>query len=100
MQNVFGLDASHYYSAPGLAFDAALKMTGICLEQLSDGMMYEFFEKGIWGGVSQISKRYARANNPSMTEYKPDEELSSLIYIDCNNLYGKAMSKSLPYRDF
>ena len=96
----YGLDAAHYFSAPGLAFDAALKMTGICLEQLSDGMMYEFFEKGIRGGVSQISKRYARANNPTMAEYNPDEELSSLIYIDCNNLYGKAMSESLPYRDF
>ena len=75
-------------------------MTGISLEQLSDGEMYEFFESGIRGGVSQISKCYARANNPAMKDFDPQKCLPTLQYVDCNNLYGKAMSESLPHRDF
>ena len=34
--NDYGLDASHYITAPSLAWDASLKMTGIELELLSD----------------------------------------------------------------
>ena len=32
----YGLDPAHYYTAPGLAWDAALKVTDVSLELLSD----------------------------------------------------------------
>ena len=48
-----------------------------------------------------ITHRYARANNPEMgTDYKPSEELSYIVYLDANNLYGWAMSQPLPYMGF
>ena len=53
------LDPSHYFSSPGLSWDAVLKMTEIKLELISDIGMYLFIEKGMRGGISYISKRYS-----------------------------------------
>ena len=50
--NYYKLDPLHYYSTPGLSFDACLKMTGVSLELLTDPDMYLFIEKGMRGGVS------------------------------------------------
>ena len=46
----------HYVSAPGLAWDACLKMTKIELELMSDIDQYLFVEKGLRGGLSVIEK--------------------------------------------
>ena len=54
----FGLDPAHYYSAPGLAWDAALKLTNFELELLTDVDMYLFIEKAIRGGISVITKKH------------------------------------------
>ena len=59
----FGLDACHYFSSPGLAWDAMLKMTGIELELIDDIDMHLFIQKGMRGGITYIAKRYCRANN-------------------------------------
>ena len=40
----YGLDPCHYFSAPGMAWDAALKMIGINLELFKDEDMYTFIE--------------------------------------------------------
>ena len=40
------LDLCHYFSSPGLSWDALLKMTGIKLEKISDTDWYLFIEKG------------------------------------------------------
>ena len=58
------------------------------------------FERGIRGGISHISKRYAEANNKYMKDYNPDEESTYIQYLDANNLYGWAMSQSLPTHGF
>ena len=41
----YGLCPSHYLSAPGLSWDALLKMTEIKVELISDPDMHIFFEK-------------------------------------------------------
>ena len=77
-----------------------LKMTGIELENISDIDKYLFIEKGTWGGVSYIAKRYAKANNKYMDDYNPKEPSTFITYLDKNNLYSWAMSKYLPYKKF
>ena len=42
----YGLCPSHYLSAPGVSWDAILKMTKGKLELIPDPDMYIFFEKG------------------------------------------------------
>ena len=46
----YELDPAHYYTAPGLSWDACLKMTKIELDLLSDIDMHLFIEKGLRGG--------------------------------------------------
>lgn len=57
----YKLDPANYLSLPGLAWDALLKMTGVKLELLTDTSMHLQIEKGLRGGVSMVSKRYAQA---------------------------------------
>ena len=59
----YGLDPCHYFSSPGLSWDAMLKMTGKKLEKISDIDKHFFIEKGLRGGISNIAKRYAKANS-------------------------------------
>jgi hypothetical protein len=97
----YGLDAAHFYTIPGLAWQAVLKYTGIKLELLTDIDMLLFFEKGIRGGLTQAVKRYAKANNKYMVDlYDPGEMSSFLQYLDANNLYGWAMIQKLPTHGF
>ena len=97
----YKLDPAHYYTAPGLAWDAALKITDVKLELLSDPDMLLMVEKGIRGGVSMISTRYGKANNKYMGDRFVASELSKYIaYLDANNLHSWAMSKPLPTHGF
>ena len=96
----YGLDPVYYYTAPGLAWDAMLKMTKINLELLSNIDMLLMIEKGIRGGISIISNRYGKANNKYMKDYNKKELSKYLMYVDANNLYGCAMSQKLPIHSF
>ena len=82
----YGLDPCHYFSSPGLSWDAILKMTGIQLEKVSNIDVYLFLEKGMRGGVSYISKRYSKS-----------DENTDIMYWDANNLYRWVMIQNLPY---
>ena len=98
---VYGLDPVYYFTAPGLAWDACLKMTNIQLELLSDPHMLSMFEKGIRGGISMISNRYGEANNKYMGKgFNRNKLIKYLMYLDANNLYGRAMSMKLPTHGF
>ena len=97
----YNLDPAHYYTAPGLAWDSALKVTKVELQLLSDMDMLLMVEKGIIGGVSMISNRYGKANNKYMGNKFVASELSKYTaYLDANNLYGWAMNKPLPTHGF
>ena len=96
----YGLDPLWYYTAPGLAWDAALKISEIKLELLTNPDMYLMVEAGIRGWISTITKRYAKANNKYMNKYDHEKESSFILYLDANNLYGWAMSQPLPVNGF
>ena len=53
----YDLDLCHYFSAPGLSWDAMLKMTGVTVQKISDPDKYMFFEQVMRGVVSYINKR-------------------------------------------
>ena len=96
----YKLDPCHYFSAPGLSWDALLRMTEINLDLISDLDAQLFIEKGMRGGISYIAHRHAVANNKYMKNYNPARESSYIMYLNANNLYGWAMSQSLPVGDF
>ena len=50
-------------SAPGLAWQACLKKSGVKLELLT-------FENGIRGGICNAVHKYAKANNKYMKNYE------------------------------
>ena len=96
----YKLDPCHYYTAPGLAWDACLKETKQNLQLLKDYDMLMMFEQGIRGGISHFSKRYASANNKYMKDFNESKPSSFIQYLDANNLYGWAMSQKLPTHGF
>ena len=75
----YELDPCHYFSSPGLSWDAMLKMTGIKLEKNSDTDKHLFIEKGTRGGVSYIVKRYDKANNKYMSDYDFKKKYQHLL---------------------
>ena len=98
---LYGLEPLHYYSLPGLSWDAALKHSEVELELITDIDMYLMIEKGIRGGISMISHRYAKANDPRMgDEYDASKPTSTLLYLDANSLYPTAMCEPLPIDQF
>ena len=96
----YKLDPCHYFTSPGLSWDAMLKMTNIKLELMTDIDMFQFIEKGLRGGISYIANRYSKANNKYMKEYYENKPSKHIMYLDANNLYGWAMSQYLPTGGF
>ena len=79
-----------------------LKKVEVQLELLSDADMLLMIEIGMRGGISMISKWYAKANNKYkyITNYNKKEESIFIKYLDANNLYGHSKSQNLPTRGF
>ena len=96
----YKLDPCHYFTSPGLFWDAMLKMTDIKIELMTDIDMFQFIEKGLRGGISYIANRYGEANNKYMKEYNKKAPSKYIMYLDANNLYGWAMSQYLPTGGF
>ena len=89
----YRLDPCHYFSSPGLTWDAILKMTDIKLEKISDIDKQLYIEKRLRGGICYISKRYSKANNKYLNDYDPKKESIFLTCLDMNSLYGWVMSE-------
>ena len=96
----YKLDSCHYFTSPGLSWDAMHKMTDIKLELMIDIDMFQFIEKGMRGGISYIANRFGKANNKYMKEYDEKAPSKYIMYLDANNLYGWAMSQYLPTGGF
>ena len=74
--SIYQLDPAHFYTSPGMAWQAASKVTGVRLELLTDQGMLMFFEKSLRGGLCHAIHRYAKANNKYMgKQYDPNERL-------------------------
>ena len=84
----YNLDPCHYFSAPGLSWDAMLKMTKVELEKISDPDIHLFIEKGMRGGISYINTRYSKANNEYCRDYDKTKPKLYINYLHMNNLYG------------
>ena len=112
---IYKLDPAHFLSAPGLAWQACLKKTGVKLELLTDIDMLLMVEKGTRGGICQAIHRYAKANNKYMKNYDKNiehysaecnsikcnsVESSYLMYLDANNLCERGTSQKLYVNGF
>ena len=94
------MDPAHFYSSPGLAWNACLKMAGIELELISDIDMNLMIEKGLRGGMSVITHRKAEANNKYIKSYDHQKPSKHITYLDANSLYSWVMDQYLPYGGF
>ena len=97
---IYQLDPTHFLSAPGLAWQAFLKKTGVELELLTDNDMLIEHENGIRGGMCNAVYRYAKANNKYMKNFDENILSTYLEYLDANNLQGWTMCKKLPVSNF
>ena len=77
----YELDAAHFYTAPGLAWQACLKKTGVELDLITDIDMLLMMENGIRGGIVQAVHRYAKANNKYMGDHYDNTKESSVLTI-------------------
>ena len=94
------LDPAHFFSAPGLAWQACLKKIGVELELLTDINMLLMVEKRIRAGICHAIHRYAKAFDKYMKNY--DKNIISLYleYLEANNLYGHGMSQKVSGNNF
>jgi hypothetical protein len=96
------LDPAWFLGVPGLTFSAGLKyvernLRGVKLEAMTDLDMFSFVLSAKRGGICQVNKRYTKANNKYMgADFDASKPSNYILYLDANNLYGWAMSQSLP----
>ena len=88
------LDPVHFISLPHMSYTTALMSTKNDLPHLiTDPAMYNFFERGIRGGMTFTNIHRARARIPELNNNKTG--CRHLAYIDANNLYGSSLCKPL-----
>jgi hypothetical protein len=96
----YNLDPANYISLPGLSWDAMLLLTDIELDLIYDEQILNIIERQKRGGLCFVgSKRSVKANNKYVENFDEEKESNYLMYWDANNLYGWAMSQSLPYKN-
>jgi hypothetical protein len=82
----YGLDPVYYYTSPNFAWDALLKHSKAKLDLITDPNIFLIEERKIRGGLSQcFTERIVKNDNDT-----------KILYLDCNNLYGTAMSLMMP----
>ena len=111
----YGSDCRCSYTLPGYSWQVMLKMTKIELDLISDMYLFLMDSKGC--GITQVSKKYSKADNKyTRNQYnewknkkikkifknklKTNDLNKYLLNLDANNLYGFSMSQPLPYKNF
>ena len=97
---IYELDPAHFLSAPGLAWQACLKKTGVELELLTYIDMLLMVEKDIRGRICHPVHSHAKANNNYMKNYYKNIISSYLEFLDANIVYGWGISQKLPANAF
>ena len=75
---IHNLNLIRFISAPGLAWQAALKKTKVNLELLTDIDMLLMVENRIRGGICHAIHTYAKASDKYMNDYDTNKESSYL----------------------
>ena len=75
------MDPAHNFTSTGPPWDALLKKTEVELELLTDYEMHLFVERGMRGGISMVSKRYAKTNNPMIPDYDPSKAKNYIMIL-------------------
>ena len=96
----YDLDPAHNYTPSVLSWQAALKMTDVELNLLTDFDQHLFIDEGIKGGLAMISHWYARTNAPGKENYDASKSCSYIMYLDANNSYGWAITQPVPTFNF
>ena len=97
---IYKLDPVESLSAPGLAWQTALKDTETKLDLFIDVDMILMVEKCIIGGICHSICRCAKFNNKYMKDYDKNKKPSYLQYWDVNHLYEWVMLQKLPVNNF
>ena len=92
----YDLDPTYFVSTPSLTFEAMLKLTRGKIELFTDVDMVLMTEKAIGGGLTQVIRKDAIANNKYLPTYDRTKKSVFLQYLDASNLYGYAMCQKLP----
>ena len=99
----FKLDPAYAVSQPHIALQAMLLYNNTEVELLTDSGMFRMVVEAIRGGIACINKRLATANHEGLGAAHPVDPMRAfkrIFYIDCNNLYGAAMSAPHAVGDF
>lgn len=93
------IDPAYYISSPSVAYNTFLLQSKVEIALISDLDRFKMFTNGKRGGICNVIRHYAVANNIYLPDFDPTKESVNILYIDANNLYGKAMMMKLPLRD-
>ena len=96
----YQLDPAYFDPTHSLAFEGMLKITKAKMGLFTDINMVLMTEKGIRGGLTQVVKKNAIANNKCLPNYDKSKKTVSLQYLDANHLYRCAMNKTLPLNGY
>ena len=77
---IYELDSARFLTAPGLAWQVALKKTKAKLDLLIDIDMLLIVQKGIRRGICHSIYQYAKANNKYMKDYDKNRESTCLKF--------------------
>ena len=74
--SIYELDPAKFLSAPGLAWEVALKKTKVRLDLFTDIDMLLMVEKGFRGRICHAVYRHAKANIKYIKDYDKNKESS------------------------
>ena len=80
---IYALDSTKFLSAPGLAWEAALKKTKVKLDLITDINMLLIAEKEIRGGICHSIYRYAKPNNKYMKDIMKKQRIVIYSILGC-----------------